>query len=119
MLKEIFLYGFTTLSARRANISFVDTNGSGTEHNSEQDFFTDNSSSGSPLFGSQIVEGLHVTGTPIEVDIERYRLNVTGLVEKELSLTYENIKSMSASRVHVVLECPGYFVDEGYWTGIK
>ncbi len=44
---------------------------------------------------------------------------MTGLVEKELSLTYEEVRSMPSSRIFVVLECPDYFVDEGFWTGVK
>ena len=42
LLKEIFLYGFTVLSARRANISFVDTNGLGTSNSLNRDLFSSN-----------------------------------------------------------------------------
>jgi len=76
---------------------------------------------GPPLggFSTQKIEGLHVTGTQIDIDIESYRLKVTGLVENELSLTFEEIKAMPSARVFAVLDCPGFFVDEGYWTGVE
>ena len=76
---------------------------------------------GPPLggFATQIIEGLHVTGTQIDIDIESYRLKITGLVEDELSLTFEEIKAMPSARVFAVLDCPGFFVDEGYWTGVE
>ena len=37
----------------------------------------------------QLVEGLHVTGTPAGGDIEAFRLRVEGAVEKSLSLSVE------------------------------
>ena len=76
---------------------------------------------GPPLggFSTQKIEGLHVTGTQIDIDVESYRLKVTGLVEDELSLTFEEIKAMPSARVFAVLDCPGFFVDEGYWTGVE
>ena len=66
-----------------------------------------------------LYEGLHVTGHPIEVDINTYRLEVVGAVESPLSLTFDEIKKMDLERRYVVLECPGFFVDEGYWTGVR
>jgi DMSO/TMAO reductase YedYZ molybdopterin-dependent catalytic subunit len=39
-----------------------------------------------------LFEGLHVTGTPIDVFIEDYRLKISGAVDKELSLTFDDIK---------------------------
>ena len=67
----------------------------------------------------QLYEGLHITGTPIEVDIKSYRLKITGAVEKELSLTFDEVKKLSSVRENIALECPGFFIDEGYWTGVK
>ena len=67
----------------------------------------------------QLYEGLHITGTPIEVDIKSYRLKIIGAVEKELNLTFDEVKKLSSVRENIALECPGFFVDEGYWTGVK
>lgn len=67
----------------------------------------------------QLYEGLHITGTPIEVDIKSYRLKITGAVEKELNLTFDEVKKLSSVRKNIALECPGFFVDEGFWTGVK
>jgi DMSO/TMAO reductase YedYZ molybdopterin-dependent catalytic subunit len=66
-----------------------------------------------------LVEGLHVTGTPVDIDIETYRLKISGAVDTPLSLSLEEIHSMPAQREFVVLECPGFFTDEGNWTGVR
>jgi len=62
---------------------------------------------------------LHVTGTPIDVFIEDYRLKISGAVDKELSLTFDDIKKMESVREEIELVCPGFFVDKGYWTGVR
>ncbi|GAI46183.1 unnamed protein product, partial [marine sediment metagenome] len=49
-----------------------------------------------------LYEGLHVTGHPIEVDINTYRLEVVGAVESPLSLTFDEIKKMDLERRYVV-----------------
>jgi DMSO/TMAO reductase YedYZ molybdopterin-dependent catalytic subunit len=67
----------------------------------------------------KLVDGLHVTGKPIEVDIKNYRLKVTGLVEKEVDFSFEDIKAMPKVRVYSILDCPGFFTDEGNWTGVE
>jgi DMSO/TMAO reductase YedYZ molybdopterin-dependent catalytic subunit len=66
-----------------------------------------------------LVEGLHVTGQPIDIDIATYRLKISGAVETALSLSLGEIQEMEAQRELVTLVCPGFFVDEGYWTGVK
>ncbi len=66
-----------------------------------------------------LVEGLHVTGQPLDIDIETFRLEVLGAVQTPLSLSLEEIRSMAAQREFVALVCPGFFVDEGYWTGVR
>jgi DMSO/TMAO reductase YedYZ molybdopterin-dependent catalytic subunit len=66
-----------------------------------------------------LVEGLHVTGTPVDIDIDTYRLKITGAVNTPLSLSLEEIKAMEAQREFVVLDCPGFFTDKGYWTGVR
>lgn len=66
-----------------------------------------------------LFEGLHITGTPIDVDIETYRLKISGAVDKELNLTFDDIKKMEFVREEIELVCPGFFVDKGYWTGVS
>ena len=65
-----------------------------------------------------LVEGLHVTGTPVDIDGETYRLEISGAVETPLSLSLKEIRAMEVRREFVVLECPGFFTDEGNWTGV-
>jgi DMSO/TMAO reductase YedYZ molybdopterin-dependent catalytic subunit len=72
-----------------------------------------------PPYSNPIVDGLHVTGAPIDVDIALYRLHVDGLVQKELSLSFDEIKAMPSVRFFAILNCPGFFNDSGYWTGVE
>jgi DMSO/TMAO reductase YedYZ molybdopterin-dependent catalytic subunit len=67
----------------------------------------------------ELYEGLHITGTPIEVDIKTYRLEITDAVEKPLSLTFDEVKKLPSVRENITLVCPGFFTDKGYWTGVK
>jgi DMSO/TMAO reductase YedYZ molybdopterin-dependent catalytic subunit len=64
-------------------------------------------------------EGLHITGEPIDVDIKTYRLEIAGAVDKTLSLTFDEVKNLPAVRIYSELDCPGFFIDKGYWTGVK
>jgi len=66
----------------------------------------------------QLVEGLHVTGTPVEVDIGTFRLRVEGAVERPLSLSFEQVRALPAVRQNITLNCPGFFTDRGTWTGV-
>jgi hypothetical protein len=66
-----------------------------------------------------LVEGLHVTGTPVDIDTKTYRLKISGAVDKPLSLSLEQITAMEGQREFVVLNCPGFFTDEGNWTGVR
>ncbi|MES0341491.1 MAG: molybdopterin-dependent oxidoreductase [Candidatus Humimicrobiaceae bacterium] len=66
-----------------------------------------------------LVDGLHITGSPIEIDINEFRLEIIGEVENPLSLTFSQIKEMDHIRIYAELECPGFFIDKGYWTGVK
>ncbi len=65
-----------------------------------------------------LVDGLHVTGTPIEVDIDTYRLTISGNVAHPLSLSFEDVKKRDKTRMYLELNCPGYFTDKGFWTGV-
>ncbi len=68
--------------------------------------------------GGWVLDGLHVTGRPVDIDIASYRLVVSGNVMHPLSLSYEEIRAMPAVREEVTLVCPGVFVDTGVWTGV-
>ena len=62
--------------------------------------------------------GLHVTGTPIEVDFATYRLEITGLVDNPLSLAYDDLRCMPRISAAPDLVCPGFFVDVANWSGV-
>lgn len=78
-----------------------------------------------PTFPSEIpgyldidpATGLTMTGTPTEVDLESYRLTVSGKVDRELSLTYDEIRLLPKMTASPPLDCPGYFVDIATWSG--
>ena len=61
--------------------------------------------------------GLHMTGTPQEIDLASYRLKVSGKVDRPLSLTYDDLRCMPRIQTSDVLICPGYFEDEATWAG--
>ncbi len=63
------------------------------------------------------VESLGRTGTPIDVDIEGYRLVLNGLVERPLAISYDELLSYPAVSQVPQLECPGFFVDYAEWRG--
>jgi DMSO/TMAO reductase YedYZ molybdopterin-dependent catalytic subunit len=76
-------------------------------------------SGGSDYLEVDPATGLHITGTPTEVDISSYRLKVTGKVERELSLTYDDILALTPKVTSSPdLVCPGYFVDKATWSGV-
>jgi DMSO/TMAO reductase YedYZ molybdopterin-dependent catalytic subunit len=66
-----------------------------------------------------LVDGLHVTGTPLVVDAATYRLKVGGLVDKPLELSLDEVRALPRERLMISLDCPGFFTDTGYWTGVR
>jgi DMSO/TMAO reductase YedYZ molybdopterin-dependent catalytic subunit len=64
------------------------------------------------------VEKMGITGVAQDVDIDEYRLTVDGLVEIPLSLTYQDILGYPSVTDIGVINCPGFFVDTGEWTGV-
>jgi len=64
------------------------------------------------------VEELHLTGIAPDVNIEQYRLDIEGLVETPLSLTYEEVLAYPSVTEVVLLNCPGIFTDNAEWTGV-
>lgn len=61
---------------------------------------------------------LHVTGRPQWIEITTYRLNITGLVDHPLSLTYDELRCMPKVTDNPELVCPGVFTDYATWTGV-
>jgi sulfoxide reductase catalytic subunit YedY len=57
--------------------------------------------------------------TDVAVDLQTYRLKVTGEVEQPLSLGYEQILKYPPRTEVVLLICPGFFSNNGRWTGMK
>jgi len=64
------------------------------------------------------VDELHTTALAPYIDIAQYRLMIDGLVEKPLTLTYEEILKYKTVTEVALLICPGVFVDNAEWTGI-
>ncbi len=56
--------------------------------------------------------------TDVEVDIKAFRLKITGKVKKPLSLTYDEILKYPSLTETVLLICPGFFANNGRWTGV-
>jgi DMSO/TMAO reductase YedYZ molybdopterin-dependent catalytic subunit len=61
--------------------------------------------------------GLHMTGTPAEIDLATYQLEVTGKVDTPLSLTFDDLRCMPRIEQRCTLTCPGFFQDEATWAG--
>jgi len=61
--------------------------------------------------------GLHMTGTPTLIDVASWRLEVTGKVDRPLSLTYDELRCLPRVEAAPELVCPGYFVDHATWAG--
>jgi DMSO/TMAO reductase YedYZ molybdopterin-dependent catalytic subunit len=62
---------------------------------------------------------LHVTGTPQQINIEEYRLEVSGKVNHTLSLSYDDLRCMPRIEARPRMVCPGFFVDVATWAGAK
>ncbi len=57
--------------------------------------------------------------TDVAVDLKSYRLKVTGKVGRPLSLSYDEILKYPSSTETVLLICPGFFSNNGRWTGVN
>lgn len=64
------------------------------------------------------IEKLHITGVAQDVDISQYRLTISGLVEKPLSLTYQNILEYPSVTEVGIIDCPGFFMDVAEFMGV-
>ena len=56
--------------------------------------------------------------TDIVIDLKAYRLKVTGKVGRPLALSYDEIVKYPSLTEAVLLICPGFFSNNGRWTGV-
>jgi DMSO/TMAO reductase YedYZ molybdopterin-dependent catalytic subunit len=56
--------------------------------------------------------------TDISVDVKTYRLKISGKVAQPLSLAYDQILNYPSVTEIVLLICPGFFANNGRWTGV-
>jgi DMSO/TMAO reductase YedYZ molybdopterin-dependent catalytic subunit len=61
---------------------------------------------------------LHMTGSPVVIDLASYRLKVTGLVDHPLSLSLDALRCMPKVTATPTLVCPGFFQDTATWSGV-
>ncbi|MBN1374938.1 MAG: molybdopterin-dependent oxidoreductase [Dehalococcoidia bacterium] len=65
------------------------------------------------------VDRLSISGrSPKSVDIESYRLTISGLVQNTLDLTYQELMSLPSTTQTVLLICHESHVDNATWTGV-
>jgi len=57
--------------------------------------------------------------TDVAIDSKTYRLKVTGKVGNPLSLSYDQILKYPSLTETVLLICPGFFANNGSWTGVN
>ena len=72
-----------------------------------------------PAYGSvDPATGLHMTGTPVVIDVKTYRLKIDGKVDHPLELTYDDLRLMPKVTASPTLVCPGAFQDVASWSGV-
>ena len=57
--------------------------------------------------------------TDHEVDLDKWRLEVSGLSKTILTFTYPQILALPSIKKKVSLVCPGFFVNIGLWRGVS
>ncbi len=57
--------------------------------------------------------------TDYKVDLEKWRLAISGRVKKPLALSYSQIQTLPSTERRVLLICPGFFANHGLWKGIR
>jgi len=63
--------------------------------------------------------GLHMTGTPVRIELAAYKLKVTGNVDRPLSLSFDDLRRMPRITSRPKLICQGYFEDLATWSGVS
>jgi DMSO/TMAO reductase YedYZ molybdopterin-dependent catalytic subunit len=73
----------------------------------------------SPEMVYEATKDLHTTGSPQDVNISTWRLEVNGVKTTDsLSLSYQDLKKMNMVKKDVTLVCPGFFTDQALWEGV-
>jgi DMSO/TMAO reductase YedYZ molybdopterin-dependent catalytic subunit len=57
--------------------------------------------------------------TDVAVDVKTYQLKIRGTVNHPLSLSYDQIVKFPSLTEVVLLICPGFFANNGRWTGVS
>ncbi len=57
--------------------------------------------------------------TDVVVDIKAYRLKISGKVKQPLSLSFDEILKHPSITETVLLICPGFFTNNGRWSGVN
>ena len=57
--------------------------------------------------------------TDHQVNLDHWRLEVAGTVQKPLKLTYAQLLKLPSIERNVLLICPGFFTNHGRWKGIS
>jgi len=57
--------------------------------------------------------------TDVPVDVTTYQLKIRGAVHHPLSLSYDQILKLPPLTEVVLLICPGFFANNGRWTGVS
>lgn len=57
--------------------------------------------------------------TDVALDLKTYKLKIAGAVDHPLSLSYDQILKFPPLTEVVLLICPGFFSNNGRWTGVS
>ncbi len=57
--------------------------------------------------------------TDYKVDLQEWRLSVSGRVRKPITLTYSEVQALPVTEKRVLLICPGFFAVHGLWRGVS
>ena len=57
--------------------------------------------------------------TDVAVDVKTYQLKIKGAVNHPLALSYDQILKFPPLAEVVLLICPGFFANNGRWTGVS
>ncbi len=61
---------------------------------------------------------LHMTGTVQYLDLESWRLVISGKVDRPLALTLDELRCLPKIEARPLLVCPGFFEDDATWAGV-
>jgi len=61
--------------------------------------------------------GLHVTGKAQTINLQDYRLEIDGMVDYPLKLSYDDLRCMPKIEVLTTIVCKGNFEDTAVWAG--